>query len=137
MNERRRKRQEGAALVEGVMVGACLALILGCLFVVHRACSAHLAQLDLAREAAWQRAMNGCGNAEPSPEKLGAEIKNGDGAPFLDFIPFIVHEERSFQVTGGPFAPSGKREIRFICNPAPARTKPLKNMVGWLGDMFT
>jgi hypothetical protein len=133
----RRRRQQGAALVEGVMVGACLVVILACLFVVSRYCSAQLARLRDARQAAWESAMNGCGEAGTSTAGIANELKNGDGLPFIDWLPTIRHEERSFQVTGGPFTPSGKREMKFICNPAPVHTKPLTDMVGWLGDMFT
>jgi hypothetical protein len=133
----RRRRQQGAALVEGVMVGAMLAAILACLFVVHRYCSAHLGALNSARETAWQSAMNGCGNDNNTAATgLAEQIVEGI-FPFLDSIPTILSEERTFEVTGGPFKPSGKREMKFICNPRPAKTKPLTNMVGWLGDMFT
>jgi hypothetical protein len=133
----RRRRQQGAALVEGVMVGALLVVILACLFVVHRYCSAQLAQLTKAREAAWQDAMNGCGNDNnTSATSLAEQIVEGI-FPFLDSIPTLLRRERSFEVTGGPFRPSGKREMKFICNPKPAKSKPLTDMVGWLGDMFT
>ncbi|MET0285694.1 MAG: hypothetical protein ABW352_14540 [Polyangiales bacterium] len=135
--QRRRKRQQGAALVEGVMVGAMLVSLVACLFVIHRACFLHLKRLDDAREAAWQNAMNGCGSDNnTSTTSLAEQLKEG-AMPFLDAIPTILIEDRSFEVTGGPFTPSGRREMKFICNPAPVQTKPLTNMVGWLGDMFT
>jgi hypothetical protein len=119
------------------MVGAMLVVVLGCLFVVHRACSGHLAALDKARETAWQSAMNGCGNDNnTSTTSLAEQLVEG-AFPFLDSIPTILIEQRTFKVTGGPFEPSGKREMKFICNPTPAKTKPLTDMVGWLGDMFT
>ncbi len=137
MNSQRKKRQQGAALVEGLMVGIMLGTVLACLFVVHRYSAAHLNALDDAREKAWQSAMNGCGgDAVTSTTSLAEQLKDGL-FPFLDAIPTILIESRSFQVTGGPFTPSGKREMKFICNPRPVQTKPLTNMVGWLGDMFT
>lgn len=135
--QRRRVRQQGAVLVEGVMVGVALATILACLFVVERFCSAHLAALSDARETAWQTAMNGCGtDNSTTPTSLAQQIVDGI-FPFLDSIPGILVEDRSFDVTGGPFQPSGKREMKYICNPTPATTKPLTDMVGWLGDMFS
>jgi hypothetical protein len=133
----RRRRQQGAALVEGLIVGICLGTILACLFVVHRFSSAHLAALGDARQTAWQSAMNGCGNDNNTGTTgLAEQIVEG-ALPFLDAIPTLLTEARTFQVTGGPFSPSGRREMKFICNPKPEKTRPLTDMVGWLGDMFT
>jgi hypothetical protein len=133
----RARRQRGAALVEGLIVAASLVCILGGVLVVQRFCSLQLAKLDEARSEAWRKAMNGCGADEPSMPDMALELKSGQGPPFpLSMIPFFLREERSFQVTGGPFSPSGSREMKFICNPRPAKTKPLTDMVNWLGDFF-
>lgn len=118
------------------MVGVMLVAVLGCFFVIGRYCYLQLAMLDKARESAWQNAMNGCGNDNNTSTTSLAEQLIEGALPFLDAIPTILIESRSFQVTGGPFTPSGTREMKFICNPVPAKTKPLTNMVGWLGDMF-
>jgi hypothetical protein len=133
----RGQRQEGAALVEGVMVAGMLVCLLGCMFVVHRFCALQLEKLDEARAEAWRKSMNGCGSEEPSLPEMTLEIKDGNGPPLpLSFVPFFLQEERSFQVTGGPFSPSGKRAMKFVCNPYPPKTKPLTDMVNWLGDLF-
>jgi hypothetical protein len=131
-----RLRRQGAALVEGVMVGAVFVGILACLFVVHRYCWLQLSELSKARELAWQKAMNGCGNDNDDATSLAKQIVD-DLVPFLDSVPWSLSSERSFEVTGGPFHPSGRREVKYICNPTPSATKPLTNMIGWLGDMFT
>jgi hypothetical protein len=133
----RARRQQGAVLVEGVMVASLFVVLLGCMFVVHRYCSLQLSKLDEARSEAFRKSMNGCGSEEVSMPDLTSEIKEGQSAPFpLSFIPFFLQEERAFQVTGGPFSPSGSRSIKFLCNPRPAKKKPLTDMVGWLGDLF-
>jgi hypothetical protein len=134
----RRRRQQGAVLVEGVIVAASFVVLLGCLFVVHRYCSLQLSMLDDARKHAWQKSMAGCGVNEPPLSPMASELKTGDGLSFpLNMIPLPFEETRSFQVTGGPFSPSGSRQMTFICNPRPTHTKPLTDMVGWLGDIFT
>ena len=135
--ESRARRQQGAVLVEGLMVASLFVVLLGCMFVVHRYCSLQLGKLDQARSEAFRKSMNGCGSEEPSMPALASEIKEGESAPFpLSFVPFFLQEERSFSVTGGPFSPSGSRDMKFLCNPRPAKKKPITDMVGWLGDLF-
>jgi hypothetical protein len=137
-SRRRARRQQGAVLVEGIIVAASFVVLLGCLFVVQRYCSLQLSKLDEARAEAWRKSMVGCGVNEPALAPMATELKSGEGLSVpLNMIPWLLEETRSFQVTGGPFRPSGSRQMKFLCNPLPMHTKPLTDMVGWLGDIFT
>lgn len=134
----RARSQQGAVLVEGLMVAASFVVLLGCLFTIERYCSLQMSKLDEARAEAWRKSMLGCGVNEPSLSPMTSDLKSGDGLSFpLNMIPSSSEETRSFEVTGGPFRPSGSRQMLFLCNPRPTHTKPLTDMVGWLGDIFT
>jgi hypothetical protein len=135
----KKRKQQGAVLVEWIIVASAFCLLLGCMFAIRLYCSLQLQRLDDAREDAWAQAMNGCGAASINIKDLGEEIRKGD-APGLagQMIPSGRDASRTFEVD--PAFPAGfgtlhgRREIKFICNPMPGKTVPTSDLVGWLKE---
>ena len=132
---RRRQRQQGAVLVEGLIASSALLVLLGCMLVVRSYSSLQLLRLDEARQEAWHKAMQGCEEGEPSLLDLARQLIQGE-LPFLDgLVPSLREAERTFAVKG-LFEAQGKRSIKFICNPRPGKKKPLTDMAGWVMELF-
>lgn len=134
---RRHKRQEGAVLVEGVIVAASLVCLFGCVLVVQLYCALSLQKLDESREDAWRQAMQGCGSDEPVLQDMAQELLHGE-FPFPDgILPSLREAGRDYSVSGGLFDASGHKQMKFVCNPRPGKKKPLTDMVGWVLELFS
>lgn len=132
----RRRRQEGVVVVEGLIVSAALVCLFGCILVVHLYCQRQLEALDEAREAAWADAMRGCGSDEPVLKDMALEIIAGE-FPFPDgLMPSIREAQRTVSVTG-IFDATGRKEMKFVCNPQPGKEKPMSDLVGWVFELFS
>jgi hypothetical protein len=139
--KRKRKQREGAVLVEWLIVSSSFCLLLGCMFCVRAYCSMQLRSLDEARADAWADAMNGCVEGSPKLGEIGNAVKDGDvPPPFAEqMLPSGRSAEKTFTLNHqglprGLTPLSGRREVKFICNPIPGRAVPTSDIVGWLKD---
>ena len=124
-------------MVEAVIVAASLVCLFGCVLVVQLHCALSLSKLDEAREDAWRQAMQGCGSEEPVLVDMAQELLQGE-FPFPDgILPSSREAGRDFQVSGGLFATSGHKQMKFVCNPRPGKKKPLTDMAGWVLELFS
>ncbi|MET0389070.1 MAG: hypothetical protein ABW321_24055 [Polyangiales bacterium] len=139
---RRRKQQEGAVLVEWVIVAASFCLILACMFCVQRYCVLHMRHLDAARARAWTSSMNGCAAGTPDIGDVGDSLKNQELPPFAEqMLPERRTAQSSFTLQGSGLPAAlvgigGLREVRFICNPLPSQEIPTSNIRDWLEEYF-
>jgi hypothetical protein len=134
-------------LIEFVLVACSLGCVFGCVLCVRLYCSLQLQRLDDARQDAWSQAMKGCDAPEPELSEMAHTFLQ-PSIPFPDgLVPELRSAERTFAVSPispsasfdwlSAFALSGRREMKFICNPIPGKKKPLTDMVGWLMELFT
>lgn len=139
MKRRKKRSQEGAVLVEWIIVASAFCLLLGCMFAIRAYCSLQLARLDDAREDAWKQAMNGCDSSAPNLAEVGEKLKAGQGPAFSQqMIPSGRNASRTFESTASlPVALGtlkGSREVRFVCNPFPGKAVPTSNLIDWLKE---
>jgi hypothetical protein len=135
----KKRSQQGAVLVEWIIVASAFCLLLGCMFAIRAYCSLQLARLDDAREDAWKQAMNGCDSSAPNLAEVGEKLKAGEGPAFAQqMLPSGRNASRTFESTAslpvalGTF--KGTREVRFVCNPIPGKAVPTSNLIDWLKE---
>jgi hypothetical protein len=133
---KRKRSQSGAVLVEGVIVAASMVVMFGCVLMVHAYCSLQLAKLDEARQEVWNNSVTGCGgDTNIDVKSIANQLKSGS-EPLLPegMFPDKREASRSFSVRG-IFEASGRREIRFVCNPKPSQ-KTMVETVAWVLEVF-
>lgn len=135
-NRRRRRARSGAVMVEAVIATSALCALFGCLLLIHLYCSLQLSKLDEAREEVWNTSLPGCGSQDVYEIKaMVTQLRSGsEPGPPEWAIPRERSAARSFSARG-LFSVSGKREIRFVCNPRPTQ-KTMNETVQWVLDVF-
>jgi hypothetical protein len=132
-------------MVEWMIVASAFCLLLGSMFTIRVYCSLHLQRLDEAREDAWAQAMKGCDANAPDLSKFDPGIKEiGEGLRYnqVEFskqmIPSGRNAQREFSTAAAlPVALgtlTGRREVRYVCNPFPGKAVPTSNLVDWLKE---
>src|ERR1700712_1501241 len=102
----KKRRQEGAVLVEWVIVASAFCLLLGCMFAIRLYCSLQLERLHRPRQPAWTQAMYGCDTGSPNIRDMGEAIRKGEGPPLArQMIPSGRNASRTFEVE--PSFPAG------------------------------
>jgi hypothetical protein len=139
VNRRKTRKQGGAVLVEWIIVATAFCLLLGCMFAIRAYCSLQLARLDEAREDAWAQAMNGCDASAPNLSEVGEKLKAGEGPAFAkQMLPSGRNASRTFESSAalpvGFGKLTGRREVRFVCNPFPGKAVPTSNLIDWLKE---
>lgn len=139
MKRSKKRHQEGAVLIEWIIVASAFCLLLGCMFAIRAYCSLQLARLDEAREDAWAQAMNGCDSGAPNLAEVGDKLKAGEGPAFAkQMIPSRRNASRTFESSAAlPVAfgkLTGQREVRYVCNPFPGKAVPTSNLIDWLKE---
>jgi len=135
-SRRKARSHEGAVLVEGILVSACLIALFASILVVRLYVSLQIAKLDEARDEAWEKSMQGCDSDSSDLREMALAILNLEFLFPGGFVPSSLYFDRSFSANG-IFSASGHREIKFICDPQPAEHNPLTDATGWAWELVT
>jgi hypothetical protein len=135
--KQRRKRQEGAVLVEAVIALSMLVLMFALLTLVHRLSLSSLDATQEARSKAWQKALTGCKENDFSLTDLIRSVKSGELPAPSSFTGGGVATASVSRTVQGPDGKSHAltRRVEAPCNTR-AIAAPSGGAGDWLFDLF-
>lgn len=117
----RRKRQQGAVMVEALIVLSMLILMFALIIFVHDVASADIQAAQNARMQAWQRAMQGCSEDGFAFRSMLEGLKEGE-LPIPDsFIPSHTAEGASSATVRGVFGKHVRRVSHVLKIPCASK----------------